>query len=202
MHWSARVGCLVVVVGFAGAVVGCAEVDDVAVRSAPSFGAAHGANLLVPCDGGGSGRLSGPIFAVPRETRSLPDFAALTPIGGVCLRGLDVNERNGAPGFPGVTSRYEWFAVDLAGDFTVATPGLYQFRLTSDDGAKVVIDGAELIDNDGYHPTRSAEVGVGLSAGVHHIRVPYWQGPGPLALALEVARPGEPYRVFKLDRPL
>ncbi len=41
-----------------------------------------------------------------------------------------------------------------------------------------------------------------LSVGEHRIRVPFWQGPGPMALVLEVARPGEPYQVFRADQPL
>ena len=40
------------------------------------------------------------------------------------------------------------------------------------------------------------------AAGPHRIRVPYWQGPGPMALVLEVAAPGEDYRVLRMDRPL
>jgi hypothetical protein len=41
-----------------------------------------------------------------------------------------------------------------------------------------------------------------LSAGMHTVHVAYWQGPGPLALVLDVARPGETYHVFRIDEPL
>jgi hypothetical protein len=34
------------------------------------------------------------------------------------------------------------------------------------------------------------------------IDVPYWQGPGPLALILEVARPNAAFEVFRVDQPL
>jgi len=181
-------------VGLAGCV---GAEDEVYARDGHSM-----TGLMSDCQPGQVGRLSGGIYALPRETRALPVFTALSPIGAVCMDRLAVRERNGPPGFPGVTSRFEWFGVDLEGSFIVAEPGPYQFRLTVDDGAKLIIDGADVIDNDGYHPTRSAEAGVVLTAGVHHIHVPYWQGPGPLALELSVARPGEPYRIFHLDRPL
>src|SRR5260370_27974768 len=36
-------------------------------------------------------------------------------------------------GFPGITRRFEWFAVDYSGKFWIETPGLYRFRLVSDD---------------------------------------------------------------------
>ena len=48
----------------------------------------------------------------------------------------------------------------------------------SDDGSKLIIDGALVINNDGYHATRAAEGSVPLAAGTHTIDVPYWQGPG------------------------
>jgi hypothetical protein len=187
-------------VGFRGALVlaslatGCGGLEDSYLRDM--------AGLRPDCSAGQMGRLQGPIYAVSRSTRALPRKEAHPPIGYVCFDRLAIGERNGPPGFPGVTSRYEWFAVDLAGAFTVAKPGWYRFRLTSDDGAKVVVDGADVIDNDGYHPTRSAEVAVELAPGPHTISVPYWQGPGPLALMLEVSRPGQGYEIFQLDRPL
>jgi hypothetical protein len=115
---------------------------------------------------------------------------------------LAVGERNGYPGFPGVKDRVEWFGVDFRGVFVVAQPGTFRFRITSDDGARLFVDGAIVVDNDGYHPVRSREGVVTLDAGAHTIAVPYWQGPGPMALILEVARPGEGYHVLRLDQPL
>ncbi len=133
----------------------------------------------------------------------LPDFSALSPFETVCLDRLDVTPRRSVyPAFPGMRDRYRWFAVDLEGAFTVNDPGLYYFRLTSDDGSQFYVDDKVVIDNDGYHPPRSALGAARLSAGSHTIRVPYWQGPGPLALVLEVARPGEAYHVFHVDETL
>lgn len=148
------------------------------------------------------GRLRGRVYSLPLETRQLPDFDALRPVGTICLRGLAVTERRGYPGFPGLRNRFEWFGVDFGGSFVVSQAGLYHFRLTSDDGSRLYVDAALAIDNDGFHVTRSAESAVYLEAGTHSIGVPYWQGPGPMALTLEVAPPGEGYEVFQLDRPL
>jgi hypothetical protein len=160
--------------------------------------------LASGCDGPSPvvGRLRGVEVAVSKETRALPNFEQLPPVGYICMDRLAVAERNGPPGFPGVSDRYEWFGIDFQGAFTVSVPGSYRFRLTSDDGAKLVIDGVAVLDNDGYHPTRSVEAAVTLAPGVHRMGVPYWQGPGPLALVLEVAPPGGGYEIFRIDRPL
>ena len=118
------------------------------------------------------------------------------------MDGLDVTERRGYPGFPGIRNRVEWFGVDFEGGFVVTQPGVFHFRLTSDDGSRLSIDDTLVIDNDGFHATRSAEGDITLAAGLHRIAVPYWQGPGPFSLMLEVARPGEGYDIFHVDHAL
>jgi hypothetical protein len=148
------------------------------------------------------GRLCGCVYDVPLETKYLPDFAAFAPIEKLCTDRLDVSLRTGAPGFPGVTSRFEWFGVDFQGDITITEPGPYSFRLGSDDGARLYVDDALVLNNDGRHDIRSVEGIAVLAAGRHHIRVPYYNGPGPMALTLEFARPGEDYEILRADRPL
>jgi hypothetical protein len=148
------------------------------------------------------GRFVGRVYPLSIDTRRLPDFQALAPAGDVCLDRLDVSERRGYPSFPGVANRFEWFGVDLTGAFEVATPGRYVFRLTADDGAKLFVDGAPIVDDDGYHVPIAKTGVVDLAAGTHTIAVPYWQGPGPLALSLEVAPEGGTLRVFRIDQGL
>jgi hypothetical protein len=148
------------------------------------------------------GWLSGRVYPVPFETRRLPAFDALRPVGTICMDRLDVGWRKGYPGFPGLRSRFEWFGIDFQGTFAVEQSGLYSFRLSSDDGSRLYVDGAVVLDNDGYHDVRTVEGAVPLAAGLHRIGVPYWQGPGPLALILEVAGPGEGYHVFRMGQPL
>ena len=198
LTWSLRTLLLLSLLGGAA---GCVDADDQTVFT-PATAAAPAA-MISRCDGPQPvGQLRGPVYLLPLETRQLPDFDALRPVGTLCTDGLGVTERRGYPGFPGLRNRTEWFGVDFQGTFVVSEPGPFRFRLTSDDGSKLYIDGAPVIDNDGYHATRSAEAAVSLAAGTHRIAVPYWQGPGPLALELEVARPGESYEVFRVDHPL
>jgi hypothetical protein len=142
------------------------------------------------------------VYSLPLETRQLPDFASMQPIGAFCTTALDVPRHAGFPGFPGVGDRFEWFGVDFKGNFVVDTPGVFTFRITSDDGSKLFIDHDLVVDNDGYHMTRGRQGTVVLAAGVHHIEVQYWQGPGPMALILEIARPDEGFGLFSAAVPL
>ncbi len=43
----------------------------------------------------------------------------------------------------------------------------YRFRLVSDDGAILYIDGYPVIDNDGQHPPVSKQATIQLAAGEH-----------------------------------
>jgi PA14 domain len=147
--------------------------------------------------------LQGRIYALPQGTAYLPDFEKMEPLGAVYTTALDVTPRRFDQGFPGVTDRFEWFGIDYEGAFTVAVGGEYRFRLTADDGAKLFIDGNVVLQEDGIHPPTRIEGSVHLRPGPHRIHVPYFQGPrDELALVLEVAPPGEAYRVFRTDRPL
>ena len=67
---------------------------------------------------------------------------------------LNVPPQDLKAGFPGVTDRFEWFAIDYAGRFWIDRPGMYTFVLTSDDGARLYLDDQLIIDNDRQHPAQ------------------------------------------------
>jgi hypothetical protein len=141
--------------------------------------------------------LRGTVYELAPLTPRLPDLTRLHPVGFLYTYSLNVPTRLYTEGIPGVTDRVEWFAIDYEGDFEIDKPGKYRFDLSSDDGAKLYIDGKLIIDNDGTHETLSLRGNAVLSAGVHHLHVPYFQGPrDAVALVLEVAPPGEDFRVF------
>lgn len=147
-----------------------------------------------------SSGLCGRIYEIPRGTSWLPRFSKLEPIGTIYTTALNVPPRNFSEGFPGVTQRSEWFAIDYTGQFWIQRPGKYQFALNSDDGSKLYIDGHVVIDNDGLHSAVTEPGGRKLRTGIHRIRVSYFQGP-PLqvALILAVAPPHENWRIFNTD---
>lgn len=142
----------------------------------------------------------GDIYFIKPGTEKLPNFQNLKSEGSIYTNVLHVPPRDFSEGFPGVTERFEWFAIDYNGRFWIQDPGKYDFFLLSDDGSKLYIDGKTVINNDGVHPSAARAGGAALKAGVHRIRVSYFQGPRfHVALILNVRRPGEDWRPFNLD---
>jgi len=84
----------------------------------------------------------------------------------------------------------ERFIAHALANLTVSSAGNYEFRLTSDDGSRLVIDDAEVIDNDGLHGEESKEGTVALDAGVHDLRVEYFDNTNDNILRLEWRTPG------------
>ncbi|MBV9305374.1 MAG: hypothetical protein JOZ45_04505 [Acidobacteriaceae bacterium] len=158
--------------------------------SLPTFGT----TVVIP-----SG-LQGHVYLIDKDTVQLPDFHTLPSIGTVYTNSLAVTPRNFRQGFPGITRRFEWFAIDYEGRFWIEQSGLYRFRLTSDDGASLYVDEQLIADNDGLHESQTRNASLRLSVGIHRIRISYFQGPRfHVALVLEVAPPGQVFRVFNTE---
>jgi hypothetical protein len=158
--------------------------------STPTFGT----TVVIP-----SG-LRGLIYHIEPNTSSLPEFEKLRPRGSIYTSTLNIPKQSFRQGFPGVTSRFEWFAIDYFGRFWIEKPGLYRFCLTSDDGARLFIDNQLIADNDGIHMVQDRYASLRLAGGIHRIRVQYFQGPRfDVALILRYAPPGQDWRIFSTD---
>jgi hypothetical protein len=145
--------------------------------------------------------LEGRIYNLRHGTKKLPNFTRMKPVGKIYTTSLNIPPQDFERGFPGVTKRFEWFAIDYNGRFWVETPGDYGFALTADDGANLYVDRDLVIDNDGQHPPRERVGAVHLDQGVHEIRVSYFQGPRfQVALILKMAAPGKELRIFNTDQ--
>jgi PA14 domain len=144
------------------------------------------------------GCFEGQVFPLANDAPKLPtDYAALTPVSVVYACEWDIAPRAWDQGFPGIADRFEWFAIRYSGAFRIATAGEYAFRISSDDGTKVLIDGKQVIDNDGQHPPKEASGKVQLSAGDHQMVLEYFQGPRfHINLQLWVTPPGKPEELF------
>jgi hypothetical protein len=144
--------------------------------------------------------LKGTIYFLPDTTEKMPDrIDALKAQGVIYTDRLDIPVRDFSEGFPGVTDRFEWFGLIYTGRFQVDKPGAYKWRLSSDDGSRLWIDGTEIIDNDGIHGTDSGEATITLDRGPHDIKVWYFQGPATeVSLQLFVGPPGGAERVFAM----
>ncbi|MFH1194820.1 MAG: PA14 domain-containing protein [bacterium] len=141
--------------------------------------------------------LEGKIFYLPNNSAKLPDFSKLNPVGTIYTRKLDVPSQAFDKGFPGVTDRFEWFALRYTGVFNANVSGEYKFRLNSDDGSKLYVDGKLVIDNDGQHGPRSMAGSINLTKGSHNIIIEYFQGPRThICLQFFITEPGGKERIF------
>ena len=142
----------------------------------------------------------GQIYHLHRNTEWLPDFRKLKPVGSIYTPVLNVPPQRFDQGFPGVTKRFEWFAIDYTARFWIANPGTYRFSLLSDDGSRLYLDDRLVIENDGVHAVREDRGSAELSAGMHRIRVSYFQGPRfEVALVLKVATGAQEFHLFSTD---
>lgn len=130
------------------------------------------------------------VFLLEPNTRKLPDFSTLKPTGKVFAETLDIAPRKFSDGFPGLTDRFEWFAIRYRGVFVAEKSGVHLFKLLSDDGSKLYLDGHLAIDNDGLHEPKEVVQRVRLEKGNHPMVIEYMQGPAlEVALRLLVHRP-------------
>jgi len=145
--------------------------------------------------------LKGDIYLLDPNAQKIPDFKDLKSIGSIYTPFLNVPSRDFQEGFPGITDRFEWFAIDYHGRFWISKPGKYRFLLKSDDGAKLYIDSKTIINNDGIHPASIRTGKANLAEGGHTIRISFFQGPRfQIALILAVSEPEQDkYRVFNIE---
>jgi len=101
------------------------------------------------------------------------------------VKGLDVIQLAG---------RSDGFVVQLDGFLHAPSAGTYQFYLSSDDGSRLLIDDRQVVENDGIHPATECHAEIVLEAGVHPIRIEYFEAAGEESLSLDVAPPRQPRR--------
>ncbi len=147
--------------------------------------------------GGPTGAFRADVCAIPEDTSSVREVKACNLLATFFTDTLNVTPRKFRQGFPGVTERTEWFAILYHGKFQVTAGDYYRFRLLSDDGAILYVDGHQIIDNDGQHAPLSRQITIQLEAGQHDLYVAYYQGPREdLALQLFVQPSNGPERLL------
>ncbi|MZE79702.1 family 16 glycoside hydrolase [Streptomyces xinghaiensis] len=82
------------------------------------------------------------------------------------------------------------FSAEVTGYLVIPSDGTYTFRLTSDDGSRLTVDGREVIDHDGLHGAEPKDGSVHLTAGSHPFRVDYFERGGEQQLTLAWRPPG------------
>ena len=89
-----------------------------------------------------------------------------------------------------VAERKNDFALRFSGGIAVPSDGEYEFFTKSDDGSRLFIDEAQIVENGGIHPDQGRSGKVKLTKGDHAIRVVYFDGGGQTALKVSWKGPG------------
>jgi alpha-mannosidase len=124
---------------------------------------------------------SGLIFSYYEgEWQKLPKFEELQPAaeGVVDTCGL-------APAL-----RDERYALRFEGLVKAPFDGIYTFYLASDDGSALTVAEEPIIVHDGVHGATERTATIALAAGLHEIRVDYFQRLGGKGLTLGYSGPG------------
>ena len=96
----------------------------------------------------------------------LPDFENLKPNATFLLDSVLLSSV--------VPRARDHFAVRFSGSFSIPETEVYRFFLESYDGSKLLIDGKEIINNDGVHYEISKENFVALEKGIHNFELQYF----------------------------
>ena len=110
----------------------------------------------------------------------LPEIEPLKPVGGGTVSGFILNPRRQDTNF----------AFRFTGFIDVPVTGVYRFFLRSDDGSRMWMDGALLVDNDGLHGAQERWADIALEKGLHPVVVGMFQQSGDFALGVSWSGPG------------
>jgi len=102
----------------------------------------------------------------------LPDFKSLKPVAEGMFPGFDLSQRK----------KPEFFGFEYTGYIRVTENDVYEFFTDSDDGSRLYIGDALVVDNDGLHGVQEKRGTIALAAGLHPIRVLYFNKTGGLDL--------------------
>ncbi len=88
------------------------------------------------------------------------------------------------------------YGVTFDGYLRVPADGFYKFAVESDDGTVLWIDGEEVVNNDGNHPSQVVTGHVPLRQGFHKMRLKYFQGEGGASLRVGWALSGQELKLL------
>lgn len=86
--------------------------------------------------------------------------------------------------------REDHYGFRFAGLVQIDTPGEYTFFTNSDDGSRLSIRGAVVVDNGGNHAMQEKSGTVTLEAGLHALEVTFYECDGDDDLEVSYAGPG------------
>ena len=128
-------------------------------------------------------------YSFSRALSSMPDVANLVPAATCTWAKVDFPATASVwPGAPeNLKDRY---AVVAEGAVYAPMPGRYKIALTSDDGAKLWLDGTPVIDNGSTHSMSSKSAVLPMAEGLHDLRIEYFENTGSAGLQLSWSKDG------------
>ncbi|MEO5815190.1 MAG: family 20 glycosylhydrolase [Gemmatimonadaceae bacterium] len=81
--------------------------------------------------------------------------------------------------------RASTFGMIFSGYLRIPEDGVYTFTVASDDGSALYLGERLVVDNDGPHSRRGVSGQVALSAGLHPVRLLFFEGGGGYSLQVE-----------------
>lgn len=126
----------------------------------------------------------------------LPDFQQLRPTG----RWIAHEFRTDQPELERIVRSGASFALVFEGYLQIDTAGSYQFHTQSDDGSKLYVANQLVVDNDGDHGVIGKTGSLDLTAGLHPVKVEYFNGGGGYWLEAFYAGPGLVKQIIPADR--
>jgi hypothetical protein len=123
------------------------------------------------------------------EWERVPDFDSLEPVKRGVTSGFDFGPRDDE----------ERFGLCYEGFVEVPSDGMYRFSTVSDDGSRLYIWDELIVDNDGLHVAVEKSGVIPLAAGVHPIRVEFFERTGEDVLEVWYQGPGLEKRLVTGD---
>ncbi len=109
------------------------------------------------------------------DWNQLPDFDSLTPAATGTATGFNLDAR----------LRDDQFGFRYTATLEITTADTYTFYTGSDDGSRLLIDGLEVVDNDGAHGHVYQSGNIYLGVGSYTLVVEYFEAGGGESLDVE-----------------
>jgi alpha-L-fucosidase len=110
----------------------------------------------------------------------LPDFGTIKPVKSGAADNISLALR----------AREDNFGFLFPGFIRVPADGVYTFYTDSDDGSRLYIGDELVVENDGLHGMQERKGAIALAAGLHPIRVIYFDKTGGDGLNISYSAPG------------
>ena len=128
---------------------------------------------------------------------ALPDFGALTPISSEVLTDINLASTNGVFAGSGLSDNV---GAVFEGLIEVPIATSYTLYVESDDGSRLFIGDEMVVDNDGLHGMQEEAGQILLAAGLHRMRVEFFERGGGAGVIARIEGGGLAKQVIPADR--